>query len=619
MAYKFQLGAATLSGSLTQEGDITGTGDLAIQNSGEIGCADDPNLITLASASVAFASDADVNIAKTGGLQLGGVAVTSTAAELNLLDGVAGLVKPDFTKLADLDATASEINAVCDSSAGASHQEAIADGDFIMFRDGGITGASKFEAIADVAALFAGDGLTASNSVMAVNVDDSSIETNSDALRIKALGVTNAMLAGSIADSKLNAITTANKVALSALDIDGASPLGSAALDQADLFIFDDGAGGTNKKVTFSNLEDSIFDNVSGDATIAAGGALTIAANAVEGSMLNTNTAGDGITYAGNQLNVIAAQTIITSVKNDSLVVGRADGNDHIDFGTAGNIKLQTNNETRLSVQDSMVSSSVNLLVDGDISVTAGGGFDIISAGNLVIGQSVGDNNLTLAGTGSTVIIPGDLQVQGTTKTVDVEVVSTANGVIFEGATDDGFETTLKAVDSTADRTVQIANQSGFLIPFAAVSTTAISAIPDELNLLDGDVAVGGSITIAGTDGIIVDDGGTMKKVPASDLKGLVGSLEVAAKANLDTLEADKVNFFADLDANATVTLPESAASLIGKSVYIKAKNLTASAKIIVNTQASAQKIDGADSIELESPFAAVRLIYVAENDWRVF
>ena len=43
---------------------------------------------------------------------------------------------------------------------------------------------------------------------------------------------------------------------------------------------------GEEKKITFSNLEDAIFGNVSGDATIAAGGALTIAATSVENSML---------------------------------------------------------------------------------------------------------------------------------------------------------------------------------------------------------------------------------------------------------------------------------------------------------------------------------------------
>ena len=49
----------------------------------------------------------------------------------------------------------------------------------------------------------AGDGLGYLAGVLNVNVDDSSIETNADILRVKALGITDAMLAGSISDSKL--------------------------------------------------------------------------------------------------------------------------------------------------------------------------------------------------------------------------------------------------------------------------------------------------------------------------------------------------------------------------------------------------------------------------------
>ena len=45
-----------------------------------------------------------------GKLVLNSTAVTSTAAELNLLDGVSGLVQADLTKLAALDATAAELN-----------------------------------------------------------------------------------------------------------------------------------------------------------------------------------------------------------------------------------------------------------------------------------------------------------------------------------------------------------------------------------------------------------------------------------------------------------------------------------------------------------------------------
>ena len=49
----------------------------------------------------------------------------------------------------------------------------------------------------------AGAALTKSGNQMDVAVDDSSIEVNADALRVKALGVTNAMLAGSIDGAKI--------------------------------------------------------------------------------------------------------------------------------------------------------------------------------------------------------------------------------------------------------------------------------------------------------------------------------------------------------------------------------------------------------------------------------
>jgi len=49
----------------------------------------------------------------------------------------------------------------------------------------------------------AGAGLGYAAGIMNVNVDDSSVEIDTDTLRVKALGITNGMLAGSISDDKL--------------------------------------------------------------------------------------------------------------------------------------------------------------------------------------------------------------------------------------------------------------------------------------------------------------------------------------------------------------------------------------------------------------------------------
>jgi hypothetical protein len=47
---------------------------------------------------------------------------------------------------------------------------------------------------------------------------------------------------------------------------------------------------------------------------------------------------------------------------------------------------------------------------------------------------------------------------------------------------------------------------------------SGVTATSDELNLLDGNTSVGASITIANTDGFIVNDAGTTKLIPASDV-----------------------------------------------------------------------------------------------------
>jgi hypothetical protein len=62
-----------------------------------------------------------------------------------------------------------------------------------------------------------------------------------------------------IADSKLATISTAGKVALTALEIDGGSDI-SADLADADLIIVDDGAGGTNRKAALSRVKTYIGD-----------------------------------------------------------------------------------------------------------------------------------------------------------------------------------------------------------------------------------------------------------------------------------------------------------------------------------------------------------------------
>ena len=70
-----------------------------------------------------------------GQLVLGSTAVTSTAAELNLLDNVSGLVQADLTKLAAIDSTAAELNIVDGGTSATS--TTVADADRVVLNDNG--------------------------------------------------------------------------------------------------------------------------------------------------------------------------------------------------------------------------------------------------------------------------------------------------------------------------------------------------------------------------------------------------------------------------------------------------------------------------------------------------
>ena len=102
-----------------------------------------------------------------------------------------------------------------------------------------------FEQFSGAGQIAAGAGLTKTGNTIDVQVDDSSIEISGDTLQVKALGITNAMLAGSIANAKLtNSSVTINSQAIA---------LGGSHTFDTDAF-----AEGTNKFYTDERVDDRI-------------------------------------------------------------------------------------------------------------------------------------------------------------------------------------------------------------------------------------------------------------------------------------------------------------------------------------------------------------------------
>lgn len=564
MAYKFQLGAARLSGSLTQEGAVTA--ESAALSGSEI--------------NVGSANLSETDLEQIDGITAGTAAaskalVLDSSSDIDGIRRLTGVTRVDALERVKADgASGGKAELDIDSNNGRlridnSDDERVISldvsslaGRLRLFNDGGsVVHASM------IAGVISGSG----------NLTMAGSGSFGDGL---SLGD-----ASGIADDGL-------KNANGKLAVDIAS-LGAAVTDKGDVDDTDELAlndGGITKRIDFSVLRNAVYADVSGDATVADGGALTIGANAVEGSMINSNAAGDGLSYGSNAINIDAAQTDITSVLNNSLKVGRGDGNDTIDFGTDDTIKFFIDGTNSAAEQMRIASGSVTVF--------------------------------------------GDLFVSGSTTTIDSANVLLTGSFVFEGSTPDGNETTLRVVDPTADRTIQLPNAAGTIPVFtdSTIETNAFghtatelnildgaTVTTAELNLLDGSAKSTSSITLADADAIIVIDGSTTKQIPASDIKTYVGSstnLAVALKDNSETL-ANGVNYFANFSGAEAVNLPASPD--VGDVVHIKAPaNCSSTNKLTINRQGS-HTIDGETSVILESPNAAIMCVYVVANVWKIF
>ena len=84
---------------------------------------------------------------------------------------------------------------------------------------------------------------------------------------------------------------------------------------------------------------------------------------------------------------------------------------------------------------------------------------------------SIGAATGTLTINNANTVITGNLTVNGTTTTVNSTTVEIQNAFVFEGATANGFETTLSTVDPTADRTILLPDASDTLVGKATTDT----------------------------------------------------------------------------------------------------------------------------------------------------
>ena len=303
-----------------------------------------------------------------------------------------------------------------------------------------------------LATLFAGDGLTASSAVLAVNVDDSTIETDSDAIRIKDNGVSLAKMAGLTRGSIIYGDTNGDPAAL---------------------------AKGTANYVLTSDGTDIAW------AAAAAGAADDITAG--DGAVSIETTSGNiTIDAQANDADVI----IKVDDAGASVTAVTFDGSDAGNALFVNDIKLNSD------------SAVLSLGADDDATLTHDGTTGLTVAANPFEVDSGG--NITLdAHTGIFIFQDANTEVlritEGNSGDVTVKLVTNAKDLIF---TDNGDATGLTIKDAAA----------GIVVP-GEVMTTKVSYTDgdDAMTIADGGgVTFPVSIDITGSTGIILENDETI-------------------------------------------------------------------------------------------------------------
>ena len=275
------------------------------------------------------------------------------------------------------------------------------------------------------------------------------------------------------------------------------------------------------------NIDGTTIALSSGDMTVDVAGDINLDAGGADIVLKDDGTQYGAFTNTSGNLIVKSGTTTAATFDGANVTfAGTVNPASHLDMPDSAIVKLGTGDDLQIQHDgtNSFIANSTGTL---KIATESSGIPVVIGHGTSEV--TIGDN-LTVA---------GNLTVSGTQTVVNTVTMNAENAIVFEGATPDDHETTLTIVDPTADRTINLPNQSGTVPLLAAASNDQVTATPTELSLLDGGTSVGTG-AIADGDGLIIDDAGTMRKATVQTLAAYLDD-EITAMPNLATTAATTV------------------------------------------------------------------------------
>tara|TARA_A100001011_G_scaffold62755_2_gene62880 strand:+ start:9403 stop:11289 length:1887 start_codon:yes stop_codon:yes gene_type:complete len=324
-----------------------------------------------------------------------------------------------------------------------------------------------------------------------------------------------------IADSKLDTISTAGKVSLSALEIDGGTDIG-AALTTSDLIVVDDGAGGTNRKAALSRLVtlmESEIDAIGGNLTIT--GNLTVNGSTTTVSTTNTVVSDKLFELANGQSGTPSGDIglVMERGSSDNAFIGFDESADKFIVGTGSFTGATTGD---LTITTGTLVANIEGNVTGNVTGNASGTAATVTG--------AAQSNITSLGTLTTLTVD-NIIINGTTigHTDDTDLITLADGIAtvageisvttldIGGTNVSSTAAELNLVDGSSAGTIVnskavIYGSSGEVnATTLQIAGSSITSTAAELNLVDGGTSAG-TTAVAGGDGIVTNDGGTMRQ-----------------------------------------------------------------------------------------------------------